>query len=74
MDANTQEQSNSETLKRVLKLINYYNPSFTDSDLNSLITKGSIDYFLSSVNRMPKNAIERNDSEAIHELINQIRN
>jgi hypothetical protein len=42
--------------------------------LNSLITKGSIDYFLSAVNRMPKNAIERNDSEAIRELINKIRN
>ena len=40
------EKSNAETLKRVLKLINNYNSSFTDSDLNNLIVKGSINYFL----------------------------
>ena len=68
------EKSNAETLKRVLKLINNYNSSFTDSDLNNLIVKGSINYFLSAVNRMPNNAIEQNDSDAIQRLINEIRN
>jgi hypothetical protein len=59
--------------ERALKLINFYNPSFTQDDLIALIKNGSIDYFLSAVNRLPKNYSEEQDAMVITKIINKFR-
>ena len=58
---------------RALKLINFHNPSFSKDDLMNLIEKGSIDYFMSAVNRLPKNYSEEQDAILITEIINKFR-
>lgn len=64
----------NEKRKRILKLINFYNKSFTEENLENLIQQGSIDYFYISVNRMPENGIEQVDSDMINKLISELRN
>lgn len=63
-----------EKRKRLMKLINFYNKSFQESDLDNLIRQGSFDYFYLAVNRMPENKIEEMDAEVVNKLVSELRN
>jgi len=70
---NKSEQQ-SEVKSRLLRLIKYHNSSFSETELDSLISSGSIDYFYSTTNKNPKTLTEENDAETMDTLFNQLRN
>lgn len=68
------QQVDIEKRSRIIKLINFYNKSFNESDLDKLIHQGSIDYFVSATNHVPVNGIEQVDSDMVNKLIEELRN
>lgn len=70
---NKSEQQ-SEVKSRLFRLIKFHNSSFSETELDSLISKGSIDYFYSATNKTAKTLTEENDAETMDSLFNQLRN
>ena len=70
---NKSEQQ-SEVKSRLFRLIKFHNSSFSETELESLISKGSIDYFYSTTNKTAKTLTEENDAETMESLFNQLRN
>jgi hypothetical protein len=63
----------SETKERLIRLINHYNRSFSISDLDNLINKGSINYFYYITGSEPQTVLEESDSQQIQLFFNKLR-
>jgi hypothetical protein len=63
----------SETKERLLNLINHYNRNFSSSELDNLITKGSISYFYSVTGAEPQTVLEESDSRQMELYFNKLR-
>jgi len=66
-------ESDLKIKKRALKLINLYDPNYTESQFDELIKGGSIDYFYSIFNRGADGRIEESDAELMTEIIEELR-
>lgn len=63
----------SETKERLLNLINHYNRNFSSSELENLISKGSISYFYSITGSEPQTVLEEADSRQMELYFNKLR-
>jgi len=67
------EKTLEQDRNRLLKIIKYHNPNFTELELDNLISRGSIDYFYSAVNKRANTLTEESDAEIITDLFSKIR-